>query len=80
MTENEKSAAEEVVISEEALKKAAEFIEEEEGKTHKFSGWFAAFLTAVAVIMSLFHLYAAYGIISAQVMRPVHGPGPRMPC
>ncbi|MFH2121648.1 MAG: TRAP transporter fused permease subunit [Pseudomonadota bacterium] len=71
MTENDK-LAEEIVISEEALKKAAEFIEEEEGKTHKFSGWLAAFLTAIAVIMSLFHLYAAYGIISAQVMRPVH--------
>ncbi|MEK7827163.1 MAG: hypothetical protein AAB299_05445 [Thermodesulfobacteriota bacterium] len=52
MTENDNLAAEEVVISEEALKKATEFIEEEEGKTHKFSGWLAAVLTAIAVIMS----------------------------
>jgi len=72
MTENDTPVAEEVVISEEALKKAEEFIEEEEGKTHKFSGWLAAGLTAFAVIMSLFHLYTAYGIVSAQVLRPVH--------
>ena len=72
MTENDKPAAEEVVISEEALKKAEEFIEEEEGATHKFSGWRAAGLTAIAVAMSLFHLYAAYGIVPAQVLRPVH--------
>jgi TRAP transporter 4TM/12TM fusion protein len=72
MTENDKPAAEEVVISAEALKKAEEFIEEEEGKTHKFGGWLAAGLTAVAVVMSLFHLYAAYSIVPTFVLRPVH--------
>ncbi|MDA8124000.1 MAG: TRAP transporter fused permease subunit [Deltaproteobacteria bacterium] len=72
MTENGKTTAAEVVISEEALKKAVEFIEEEEGATHKFSGWLAAGLTAIAVVMSLFHLYAAVWIVSAQVLRPVH--------
>ncbi len=72
MAENEKPAADEIVISEEALKKAEEFIEEEEGATSKFTGRLAAGLTAIAVIMSLFHLYAAYSIVSAQVLRPVH--------
>src|SRR4030042_1572525 len=72
MMENNEQATEEIVISEEALKKAEEFIEEEEGAAHKFSGWLAAGLTAIAVVMSLFHLYAAYGIVSAQVLRPVH--------
>ncbi len=72
MAENEKSADADVVISEEALKKAVEFIEEEEGTTHKLGGRLAVGLTAVAVVMSLFHLYAAYSIVSAQVLRPVH--------
>ncbi|MHB8909874.1 MAG: TRAP transporter permease [Syntrophales bacterium] len=72
MAENEKPANGDIVISEEALKKAEEFIEEEEGATHKFKGRLAVGLTAIAVIMSLFHLYAAYSIVSAQVLRPVH--------
>jgi len=72
MAENDMQAADDVVVSEEALKKAEEFIEEEEGATHKLSGWLAVFLTSVAVAMSLFHLYAAVWIVSAQVLRPVH--------
>ena len=72
MKNNETSADAEVVISEEALKKAEEFIEVEEGASNKFAGWRGAGLTAIAVIMSVVHLYAAYGIISAQVLRPVH--------
>jgi TRAP transporter 4TM/12TM fusion protein len=72
MQDNRQPAADEIVISEEALKKAEEFIEEEEGAANKFGGWRAAMLTAIAVVMSLVHLYAAYGIISAQVLRPMH--------
>ncbi|MDZ4165202.1 MAG: TRAP transporter fused permease subunit, partial [Smithellaceae bacterium] len=72
MPTNHEEAANEVVISEEALKKAEEFIEVEEGASHKFSGRLAAFLTAIAIAMSLFHLYAAYSIVSPQVLRPVH--------
>jgi TRAP transporter 4TM/12TM fusion protein len=72
MTENDKPTAEEVVVSEEALKKAEEFIEEEEGATHKFGGWLAAGLTTIAVVMSLFHLYAAYSIVPTFILRPVH--------
>ena len=79
MMENNEQATEEIVISEEALKKAEEFIEEEEGAAHKFSGWLAAGLTAIAVVMSLFHLYAAYSIVAAQVPRPGHAGRGRNP-
>jgi TRAP transporter 4TM/12TM fusion protein len=59
-------------VDDEALKKAEEFIEQEEGATHRFSGWMKTFITVVAVSMTLFHLYAAYDIVRAQILRPVH--------
>ncbi len=59
-------------ISAEALKKAEEFIEEEEGAAHKLKGWQAIFLTAVAVLATVFHLYAAYGIVPTQQLRAIH--------
>ena len=62
----------EPVISDEALKKAEEFIEEEEGAANKLSGRLAAFVTFTAVAMSAFHLYTAYGILATQTLRPVH--------
>src|SRR5512141_2891357 len=65
-------ASETAVISDEQLQKAQEFIEEEEGAANKLAGWRAALITLLAVAVSLFHLYAAYGIVPAQVLRPVH--------
>src|SRR6202171_1588385 len=59
-------------ISEEALKRAEALIEEEEGVQNKFAGWIAAFITATAVVMSLFHLYAAYEIVRTEVLRAIH--------
>ena len=59
-------------IDAEKLKKAEEFIEEEEGAANKFHGWLAAFLTFAAVVMSVFHLYTAYAIVPTQTLRPVH--------
>src|SRR5262252_2559539 len=59
-------------VDAEALKKAEEFIEEEEGRTNKLRGRLGVFVSAVAIAMSLFHLYSAYSIVTAQVMRPVH--------
>src|ERR1700682_3027474 len=59
-------------ISEDALKRAEELIEEEEGVQNKFTGWIAAFITATAVVMSLFHLYAAYEIVRTEVLRATH--------
>ncbi len=62
----------EVIVSEEALHKAEEFIEAEEGAANKFIGWLGVFVTAVAFAMSAFHLYTAYGIVPTQILRPVH--------
>ncbi len=62
----------ETVISDEALRKAEEFIEEEEGAANKMSGWLAGFITLAAITMSAFHLYTAYGILATQTLRPVH--------
>ena len=62
----------EPVVTEEQLHKAEEFIETEEGVHHKFAGAWGTFLFAVAVAMSLYHLYAAYGIVTTTTLRYVH--------
>jgi TRAP transporter 4TM/12TM fusion protein len=62
----------EVTISAEALKKAEVFIEEEGGAHNSYTGVLAILLTAAAVMMSLFHLYAAVKIVPAYILRPVH--------
>jgi TRAP transporter 4TM/12TM fusion protein len=74
MAEEEKAApaAEEDFITEERLKKAEAYIEEEEGPSRRLSGKMGIFITVVAVIMSLVHLYAAIGIIMTQVLRGIH--------
>jgi TRAP transporter 4TM/12TM fusion protein len=64
--------AEAGIISDEALRKAEEFIEEEEGAANKMKGRIGAFLILVAVLMSLFHLYTAYAIVPTQTLRPIH--------
>ena len=61
-----------IVISDEALQKAEEFIEAEEGAANKLKGWLNIFVIAVAFIMSVFHLYTAYAIVPTQTLRPVH--------
>ena len=61
-----------VVISEEALHKAEEFIEAEEGAANKLKGWLGVFVIVVAFAMSVFHLYTAYAIVPTQTLRPVH--------
>jgi len=55
-----------------ALQKAEEFIEQEEGATNRYKGWLGYAVTTVAVLMTLFHLYAAYDIVSADQLRPIH--------
>ena len=60
------------VVTDEALKKAEEYIEEEEGAINKLPGALGVFTTALAVIMSVFHLYAAYGIMPTHVLRGIH--------
>jgi TRAP transporter 4TM/12TM fusion protein len=63
---------EEVPLTEEQKKRLEEFIEEEEGAQNRYSGALAVFITAAAVVMSLFHLYAAVEIVPAYILRPVH--------
>lgn len=59
-------------VSTEALKKAEEFVEQEEGAANRLRGIAAKVVTGLAVIMTLFHMYAAYSIVPTQVLRPVH--------
>ena len=60
------------IVSAEALRKAEEFVEQEEGPLNKLGGKLGTFITADAVTMSLFHLYAAYGIMPTHVLRGIH--------
>lgn len=48
------------------------YIREEEGDNSKYKGWLAIGLTVIAVLVSLLHLYAAYAIVPAQVLRMTH--------
>jgi TRAP transporter 4TM/12TM fusion protein len=59
-------------VSKEALERAEAMIEREEGIHNKLSGWLAAFVAAVAVVMSLFHLYTAYAIVRPEHLRATH--------
>src|SRR6187551_2241313 len=71
----------ESAISAEALRKAEEFIEADEGAVNRLSGLAGQAVTTVAVVMSLFHLYAAvagawpfsdFPIIATQPLRYAH--------
>ena len=59
-------------LTEEQQKQLESFIEEEEGATNRVGGWVGIMLTAVAVAVSLYHLYAAYDIVPAYIFRPSH--------
>ncbi|MCX8117606.1 MAG: TRAP transporter fused permease subunit [Desulfobacterota bacterium] len=60
------------LITEEVLKEAEKYIEEEEGPSRRLSGKVDLFVTVVAVVMSLVHLYAAIGVVMTQVLRGIH--------
>src|SRR5215813_5839947 len=68
----ERLPEQDVTVGEEALRKAEEFVEQEEGAVRRFSGWLQILITVVAVAMSLYHLYAAYAIIPAHILRATH--------
>src|SRR5713226_3687777 len=72
MSEIARPAPAEPVIDAEALKKAEVYIEAEEGATNKLRGALGVFVAAVAIVMSVFHLYTAYAIVPTQTLRPVH--------
>jgi len=71
----------EPTISEEALKAAEKFIEEEEGATNRIPGLLGAAITGFAIFVTLFHLYAAIAgswpfvavpIVPTYLLRPLH--------
>lgn len=74
--ETTKSATEAMIepgaLDKETQRKVEEYIEQEEGAANRLSGWSGHLITALAVIMTLFHLYAAYDIVPTQTLRPVH--------
>jgi len=72
MEEEKRKEDQEVVITEEALREAEKYIEEEEGPSRRLTGKMDVFITVVAVVMSLVHLYAAIGIIMTHVLRGIH--------
>jgi TRAP transporter 4TM/12TM fusion protein len=59
-------------VSKEALARAEEVIEREEGVHNKLAGWLSALVAAVAIVMSLFHLYTAYYIVRPEHLRATH--------
>ena len=61
-----------VAVSDEALQKAESFVEAEEGAANRLMGWPGRISTTIAVVMSLFHLYAAYAIVPTQELRYTH--------
>jgi len=72
LKEEKKREDQEVLITEEALREAEKYIEEEEGPSRRLTGRMDTFITVVAVMMSLIHLYAAIGVIMTQVLRGIH--------
>jgi TRAP transporter 4TM/12TM fusion protein len=68
-------------ISDEALRKAEEFIEQEEGAANRLIGWAGILVTGIAVVCTLFHLYVAvagawpfrdFPIVATQELRYTH--------
>jgi TRAP transporter 4TM/12TM fusion protein len=66
------AAERQIAVDEAALKKAEEYIEAEEGATNRLGGFLGRFVVTVTVVMSFFHLYAAYAIVPTQELRMVH--------
>ena len=72
MAEEVKAGAKSQVISEEQLRKAEEYVQQEEGAANRLAGWVGVAVTGIAVTMTLFHLYAAYDIVPTQELRYIH--------
>ncbi len=74
MAENQIPAESQIdpAISAEGLRKAEEYVQQEEGAANRLSGWVGTAVTAVAVAMTLFHFYAAYDIVPTQHLRYIH--------
>ena len=68
----EPAPAEPVVVDEQALRRAEAYVEEEEGAANRLHGALGGAVAALAVAMSLFHLYVAYSIVPTHALRAIH--------
>ena len=59
-------------LSKDAQAQIEHLVEAEEGAFNRLSGWIGLAIAAFAIGVSLFHLYAAYEIVPAHVLRPAH--------
>ena len=59
-------------LSEDARERIEQLVEEEEGAFNRLGGRIGLAIAAFAIFVSLFHLYAAYEIVPAHVLRPTH--------
>ncbi len=59
-------------VSAEALRKAEEYVQQEEGAGNRLTGMAGMLVTGIAIVMTLFHLYAAYDIVPTQELRYIH--------
>src|SRR5258705_13660838 len=55
--------------SDEASRKAEEFVEAEEGAANRLVGWAGIIVTLIAIAVTLFRHYAAYVIVATQPLR-----------
>jgi TRAP transporter 4TM/12TM fusion protein len=72
MEDKSEKETREPVISEETLKEAEKYVQEEEGAFRHLAPKMETFITITAVGMSLFHLYAAVTTITPQFLRGIH--------
>ena len=61
-----------VAVSDAALQRAEQYVEEEEGAANRLKGWLGGSVRLAAFVMAAFHLYTAYAIVPTQTLRPVH--------
>jgi len=59
-------------LTQDARERLEQLLEAEEGAFNRLSGWIGVAITAFAVAVSLFHLYAAFDVVPAHVLRPSH--------
>jgi TRAP transporter 4TM/12TM fusion protein len=59
-------------LSEDARERIEQLVEEEEGAFNRLAGRIGLAIAAFAIFVSLFHLYAAYEIVPAHILRPTH--------
>jgi TRAP transporter 4TM/12TM fusion protein len=59
-------------LSKDAQAQLERYVEEEEGAFNRLGGVIGTVIAAFAIGVSLFHLYAAYEIVPAHVLRPAH--------